>query len=124
VLGRPIIIDAAEISPVTVVLKQGNGSTPGASLTFFLFLKPGEQVDGRKFTIGPGQMTGTKPHIHLAQWDGPNRTRKTGTATSNYALRLEFGERQGNKLPGKIFLEMGEHLGTQMAGTFEATIKP
>ena len=46
----------------------------------------------------------------------------TEIVTANYALRLEFGQRQGNKLPGRIYLEMGRHLGTKIAGTFEATI--
>ena len=65
-----------------------------------------------------------RPHIHVARKDDPKGLPRTEIVTSNYALRLEFGERQGNKLPGRIYLEMGQSFGTKVAGTFEATLAP
>ena len=121
--GQPFTVEAANVNRVTFELRQGKDFFPDASLKFFLFLKAGEQVDGRKFIISPADTRGMKPHIHVARREGPNRAPKTEIATSNYALRLEFGERQGDKIPGRIFLEMGERHGTKVAGTFEATVK-
>lgn len=121
---QPFKVEAAVINSVTVVLKEGKDFFPDASLTFFLFLKPGEKLDGRKIIIAPNDRAGMKPHIHVARKGSPNGVPKTEIVTSNYALRLEFGERQGNKLPGRVYLEMGQHLGTKVAGTFEATVTP
>jgi hypothetical protein len=121
---QPFTVDGATVSPTTIVLKQGKEFFPDASLTFFLFLKPDEKVDGRKFIISPADKAGMKPHIHVSRREGVNRAPKVEIVTSNYALWLEFGERQGDKIPGRIFLEMAQRHGTKVAGTFEATIKP
>ena len=66
----------------------------------------------------------TPTNLFQAFLQGVNRAPKVEIVTSNYALRLEFGERQGDKIPGRIFLEMGQRHGTKVAGTFEATVKP
>ena len=49
---------------------------------------------------------------------------KTQIVSDNYSMRLEFGERQGDKLSGRLYLELAGSLETKVAGTFEATISP
>ena len=121
---QPFQVEAATISPMNIVLKQGKEFLPDASLTFFLFLKPEDKLEGRKIIIARNDTVVFRPHIHVARKEAVGGVPKTEIVTSNYALRLEFGERQGNKLPGRIFLEMGQHLGTKVAGTFEAAVTP
>ena len=122
--NEPFRVDGASASHSFIVLKQGKDFFPDASLTIFPFLKGDEKLDGRKIIIAPDDRAGLRPHIHVARKDDPKGLPKVEIVTGNYALRLEFGERQGNKLPGRIYLEMGRHLGTKVAGTFEATVGP
>ena len=124
VKGGDFSIDEAVISNTGFQLKQGKEFFPDASLNFFLFLKPGEKLDGRKIVIAPTDKAHPKPHIHVARKEQNGGVPRTTIATDNYALRVEFGERNGNKIPGRIFLEMGESLGTKIAGTFEAKASP
>jgi len=124
VKGGDFSIDEAVISNTGFQLKQGKDFFPDASLNFFLFLKAGEKLDGRKIVINPTDKAGLKPHIHVARKEQNGGVPRTTIATENYALRVEFGERNGDKIPGRIFLEMGESLGTKIAGTFEAKGTP
>jgi len=112
--GKDFQIDQASINSVTFELKQGPDS-----IIFFLFLKQGEKLDGRKFVVAGKPPPGTNLHIHVHR---QGVTFPMGALTENYALRLEFGERQGDKLPGKIFLELPKSFDTKIAGTFEATL--
>lgn len=122
--NQPFAVETATILPKSILLRQGNGTIPDASLRFFLFLNPDEQLDGRKFIFEPGVKVRLRPHIHVSRKDGPNGGSRTEIVGSDYSLRLEFGERQGNKLPGRIYLEMAERHGTKVSGNFEATITP
>ena len=124
VKGGDFKIDEAVISNTGFQLKQGKEFFPDASLNFFLFLKAGEKLEGRKIIIAPTDKPGLKPHIHVARKEQKGGVPRTTIATDNYALRVEFGERNGDKIPGRIFLEMGESLGTKIAGTFEAKATP
>lgn len=117
-------VETAVISPSSVLLRQGEGLIPDASLRFFLFLKPDEPLDGRKFIIEPGVKVRIRPHIHVSRKEGPNGGLKTEIISSNYSLRVEFGEQQGNKLPDRIYLEMADRLGTKVAGASEVTVGP
>lgn len=122
--NEPFRVDGASASHSFIVLKQGKDFFPDASLTIFPFLKGDEKLDGRKIIIAPDDRAGLRPHIHVARKDDPKGLPKVEIVTGNYALRLEFGERQGNKLPGRIYLDMADRLGTKVAGTFEATVGP
>lgn len=122
--NHPFAVETATVLPKSILLRQGNGTIPDASLRFFLFLDPDEQLDGRKFIIEPGAKVRMRPHIHVSRKDSPNGGSRTEIVSSDYFLRLEFGERQGNKLPGRIHLEMAGRHGTKVSGNFEATITP
>jgi len=124
VKGVEFKIDEAVISRTGFQLKQGKEFFPDASLNFFLFLKAGEKLEGRTIVIAPNNKPGVRPHIHVARKENQGGVPRTEIATDNYALRVEFGERNGNKIPGRIYLEMGESLGTKIAGTFEAKATP
>lgn len=114
--------DSALITSQSFTLKQGKEFFPDASLTFFLFLKPDQKLPGRTITIASQDKSFPKPHIHVARKGPDQRIPKTEIVTQNYALRLEFGEQDGDKLPGRIYLELGESFGTKVSGTFEAKV--
>lgn len=122
VRGSEFKPDSAQITAQSFTLKQGKEFFPDASLTFFLFLKPDQKLPGRTITIASQDKSFPKPHIHVARKAPDQRIPKTEIVTQNYALRLEFGEQEGDKLPGRIYLELGESFGTKVSGTFEAKV--
>jgi DNA-directed RNA polymerase subunit RPC12/RpoP len=119
VLGGDFKADTAVVTAQGLELKQGQGSFPDASVILFLFAS-GQPLDGRKFVFSSQSSAGIRPHVHVRRKEGG----KVNVASSNYALRLEFGQRQGDKLPGRIFLELPQRMETKLAGTFEATVSP
>lgn len=72
----------------------------------------------RTFEIGP-KSGFSSPHIHFRYPTGEGG--KTEIFMQGYAMRLEFGQRSGNKLPGKIYLCLPDSKKSLIAGTFEAT---
>jgi len=44
--------------------------------------------------------------------------------TAKYALRLEFGQESGGKLPGKLYLCLPDESKSCVAGTFTAEVEP
>lgn len=120
--GQPFRVEAAELNDVNLLLKQGTDFFPDASLRLFLFQKSGEALDGRTITVGPKEHRGIRPHIHVSRKDSERGVPRTEIVSSGYTLRLEFGERQDGKLPGRIYLELGERHATKVTGTFEAKI--
>lgn len=113
--------DAAVINGHGFQLKQGNDFIPDASLNFFLFLKPQEKLEGRTIVVTNSTRFYMKPHIHVGRKEEARGVPRTEIVSDNYVMRLEFGERQGEKLPGRIYLELSESLETKVAGTFEAS---
>src|ERR1043166_256174 len=122
VRGRDFKPDSVTITSSGLVLKQGKEFFPDLSVTLFLRAGAGEILDGRKFAIGPQATPGVAYSIHVARKESKGGVPSTEIVNGNYALRLEFGTRQGNKIPGKIYLELPKSLETKIAGTFEVTI--
>jgi DNA-directed RNA polymerase subunit RPC12/RpoP len=122
VRGRDFKPDAVAITGSGLTLKQGKEFFPDASVTLFLRFGAGEILDGRKLAIGPQAQPGVAYSIHVARKETKSGVPNTEIVTGNYAMRLEFGTRQGNKIPGKIYLELPQSLETKIAGNFEATV--
>jgi hypothetical protein len=47
----------------------------------------------------------------------------SGTFIKGYALRLDWGQISGNRLPGKIYLCAPDETKSYVAGTFNADIR-
>jgi uncharacterized protein (TIGR03067 family) len=122
----------------TTLTLQRRGKQPGELGTFTVFaaVKPGETVDGKTFLLPPGGLfnqPGKIPDkdgkgffyavagVQAASkgQDGKPRFDVMPKAT----LRLVFGKRRGNVLPGKIYLCLDDGDKSFVAGTFEAEIR-
>ena len=109
----------------------------GDELTFRA-LKPGTQTVERsvKLKLAPMLVAGQPiPQVTGREWKVPfDALAGPGTPEvwrevadkgphvypSGYALTLELGARKGGKVPGKIYLSLGDEEKTFLAGTFEA----
>ncbi len=105
-----------------LTLRQGNDFFPDYAVLIFLFLKEGEQPDGRTFRITKSQGFGS-PHIHMKYKQKAQNAPKTEIFMKDYTMRLEFGKREKGVLPGKIFLSLPDKNQSFVNGAFLAELK-
>jgi tetratricopeptide (TPR) repeat protein len=120
--GKIFKVEEAGMANGILTLRQGSDFFPDYAVLIFLFLKEGEQADGRTFQITKSQGFGS-PHIHMKYKQKDQNTPKTEIFMKDYTMRLEFGKREKGSLPGKIFLSLPDKNQSFVNGTFFAEIK-
>lgn len=120
--GAIFRVEEAGMANGILTLRQGSDFFPDYAVLIFLFLKEGEQADGRTFKITKSQGFGS-PHIHMKYKQKDQNTPKTDIFMKNYTMRLEFGKKENGTLPGKIFLALPDKDQSFVNGTFHAEIK-
>ena len=120
--GENFAVDAAKIESGILSLSKGTDFFPDQTALIFLFLREGEQLEGKKYFISRDQGSGV-PHIHI-KWKATGKNiPETEMFMRDYAMRLEFGEIESGKIPGKIYLSLPDKMESYMAGTFMAEVK-
>ena len=120
--GEIFKVEEAGMANGILTLRQGSDFFPDYAVLIFLFLKEGEQADGRTFKITKSQGFGS-PHIHMKYKQKDQNTPKTDIFMKDYTMRLEFGKKENGTLPGKIFLALPDKDQSFVNGTFFAEIK-
>jgi tetratricopeptide (TPR) repeat protein len=120
--GQAFNVEQAGMANGILTLRQGSDFFPDYAVLIFLFLKEGEQADGRTFRITKSQGFGS-PHIHMKYRQKDQNTPKTEIFMKGYTMRLEFGKRENGTLPGKIFLSLPDKDQSFVNGAFTAEIK-
>lgn len=113
----PFTLKQAELESDTLHLRD-DANDPNSEVLILLSLQTNEPLNGLK-RIVPGQTPA--PHIHLRWKEGASR--RSVALTAGYVMHLEFGQRNGTVIPGKVYLELPSSYGTKLSGTFEATVK-
>ena len=120
--GQSFRLNYSEISDGVLALIQGSPSSPTKEVRIYLFTRKGEVPAGQVYT-GTRSADGIRPHIHIG-WKAPGTSEPLRKSfTENYSLQLEFGKVKGDRLPGKISVQLPGAKKTQVAGTFNAAIK-
>ncbi len=109
--------EKATLQSGILTLRQGKDFFADLEVKVFLFLTPGEKLDGKSYRIVPGAAVGS-PHVYASKRQG--QLPDTKSLTDGYVLRLEFGQAAAKGIPGKIYLELPKSYGTTLAGTFTA----
>ncbi|HXC56840.1 MAG TPA: hypothetical protein VNU97_16190 [Rhizomicrobium sp.] len=96
------------------------------ALTARVIVKQGTRADGRSFRVLPVDSVGAQPAAiagvpEVQAWEIQLGDTDASFTHSTASMRIEFGQRKGNVLPGRIILCVPENNVT-IAGTFEATI--
>jgi len=108
----------------TLVLRQGQrGGQRGTSqlrLTISFAVQKGEELAGRDIEIGAKH--NQPPKVLLVRRDDPGERPQRNTP-SGYVLRLQFGEVNNGRLPGKIYFCAFDGAKSWVVGTFEAEIR-
>lgn len=120
--GEAFRVETAKVENNILTLRQGKDFFPDRALTIFMFLKKGEALEGRTFHISTDHGFGA-PHIHMKWRDGDKKAPETKIFMKEYAMRLQFKEKENGALPGNIFLSLPDASKSFVAGTFLAELK-
>ncbi len=120
--GEAFLVETAKMENNILTLRQGKDFFPDRAVTIFMFLKKGEALEDRTFNISTDHGFGA-PHIHMKWRDEGKKAPETKIFMKEYALRLQFKERENGALPGSIFLSLPDDSKSFVAGTFLAELK-
>jgi hypothetical protein len=118
IVGQPFRCNRARLMGSMLELGQGTEFIPDTSVTVFTMLM--DDPSGRTI-VAPAQSRGFTPHVNL-RWQENGRTR-IDTAMEGFTMRLEFGKRSGNLIPGKLQLEIPGKPATKLSGEFTAEVR-
>ena len=113
--GQPFKCNRARIMGGMLELGQGDDFFPDASVTIFTQLTG--DLSG-KVVVVPAAAGAISPPLNV-RWKENGRTRME-PPVRNYVMRLEFGQKSGNLVPGKIQLEIPGNPPTKISGEFTA----
>jgi hypothetical protein len=120
--GESFVSASSKIENGILTIRDGKDFFPDHAVMIFLFLKEGETAEGKTYHVTPESGFGS-PHIHMKWRPQGKDIPETETFVQKYTMRLEFGKKEGNQLPGRIFLQLPDQLKSTVKGTFQAEIK-
>ena len=89
------------------------------SVTIYFFTKQPEELGGK--TINLTTNDAPVPRV-IVRWK-EGKDVKSQSFTNGYALKMEFGEIAGSRVPGKIYLCLPDEAQSRVAGMFNAEIR-
>jgi hypothetical protein len=126
VCGRPFAPQASEVNRLRdrfLTLRQGDEFNPELEVKILLSSAKDESFSGKTYEIAPDAAPPVLPVV--VSWRSQERLPpETQLYTAKYALRLEFGQESGGKLPGKVYLCLPDESKSCFAGTFAAEVEP
>ncbi len=120
--GDKFVVESAKLKNGILTIRDGKDFFPDHVLIVFLFLKKGDNIEGKTFDI---KKTGgfSAPHVHM-QWREPGKSiPETEMFTKDYNMRLHFGAMDNGKIPVKIYLCLSDAKKSFVAGTLTAEVK-
>jgi hypothetical protein len=130
---QPQSVDVSRVRGRFLTLRQGEEFNPEIEVKILLSGSKVETFAGKSFEVAPDANAATEPlppvTLFCKEPDPKNGEPKPKNAepvifTNRYALRLEFGQEQDGKLPGKIYLCLPDESRSYLAGTFNADVEP
>jgi hypothetical protein len=118
--GDDFLVQRATLQGGTLNFRQGANWPPELGLTVNLFANRGEDLAGQAIQI---EATRTNAPRVVLRWKNDLQEPATKSFHTGYALRLEFGQASGTRMPGKIYLCTPDEAKSYLAGTFTAEIR-
>jgi len=121
--GEPFKLEKTYVQNNILHLRQGKDFFADKEVLIFLFLKDGEKLDGKKYSVKAGSGFGS-PHIHMKyKVPGGSKFGETEMFMSKYTMDLEFGKSKDGAIKGKISLVVPAKKKSSISGEFAAEIK-
>lgn len=122
--GQPFTVQGAELSSNNILtLRQGSDFFEDRGVKIFIF-GPQTALDGEQIFIKPGESPKRGAHVHMS-WKGTRDIpeNKIFMDMDGLGMKLAFGRRKGNSLPGYIVLRLPDKDKSYVAGYFYAQLK-
>jgi hypothetical protein len=107
-----------------LTLRQGKDFFPDLAVLIFLPIRAGQGIEGKSYVVAattvPGQQ---RPHIHMQRRAPGEKLPKGQAFINDYAMKLEFGKAQGDRVPARIYLCLPDEGKSFVAGTFTLELK-
>ncbi len=117
--GRSFQHQKATIRGGMLILWQGPKWPPEAGMAVGFFAKQAEDLAGKTIII---EATRTNAPRLMVRWQDEPGQSETREFQEGYALRVEFGDLAGSRLPGRIYLAAPDDEKSYLTGTFDAEI--
>lgn len=109
--------DRATISGGNLTLRMGRSGPIELGLSIYFFSRRPEELAGKSAEVKPSDSIAPRVVLHWVE-----SRRESKTFHNGYAMKIEFGPKEGNAIPGKIFLSTPDESKSWIAGTFRAEI--
>jgi hypothetical protein len=120
VRNREFICEHVYLQNGTLALRQGPVHRPEMAVNVHLTAREAQELAGKRFNVETNN-SGGMPGIVVRWGEGPLRAAEP--FTNGYAMKLEFGSIEGDRVPGRIFLCLPDASKSYVAGTFTAEIR-
>jgi len=120
--GMPFAVDESVIQNGVLSLRQGVDVPAEMEFLIPLSLKQGESAEGKTYKVSRAASSGV-PRVQMKWLDEETEAIKTETFTRDYAMRLEFGTLEDERISGKIYLCVPDEAKSYVAGVFSAEVK-
>ena len=120
IIGRDFALERATVQLGNLSFRQGARTPQELAVTIQLFARRSEDLSGQTVNIDAGRTNAPKV---VLRWKDESDRAAQQVIKVGYAMRIEFGQAAGGRLPGKIYLCLPDHGKSWVAGTFEADIK-
>jgi hypothetical protein len=119
IAGRDFVCDRAVLQGGTLNLRMGKLWPPQLGLSVHLYARQASELSGKSSLVSTNNLR--SPRIVLRWKDETNAY--SATFTNHFAMKLEFGTLNGNRLPGKIYICLPDGERSRVAGVFNAEVR-
>ncbi len=121
--GQPFAMESVSLEGGFLKFRQGRDFFAELEVDVVIFESNLAKLSGRNLVV-PTEEPGGKPHIWMKWMEASGQSPQSKSFVNDYALRLEFGQVAGGKLPGKIYLCLPDPEKSFIRGTFEVSARP
>ena len=121
IAGKDFSCERATLQGGLLNLRQGGGWPPALGVSIYLHAVRSSDLAGQ--TVNITTNLPVVPRVILRSKNDQQQA-VTQNFTAGYALRIEFAQLAGNRLPGKIYLVMPDEMKSCVVGSFTAEIIP
>ena len=114
-------MDAALIENGVLILRKGSERSPTQVVEVHNIQRPGEALDGKKFELA--DVSGVNTPTVRMKWEDPKKLSMPMRLYDNsFAIKLEFGNMEDGKIPGKVFIAVPDGQKSYISGSFTAEV--